>query len=140
MWTPEAIAAKRGLVQACAYKHWAKWRGTLDRSFLEDLEQEAWVASLAVDPEHPYLAQKLDDALRTASLLATGLSGQKLHDGPAPDLAAGAAGALRDPAGLAGAGADGTGDQHYVAPTASAHLAASDLSHAPRLVGAIVGE
>ena len=66
MWTPEAIAAKRGLVQACAYKHWAKWRGTLDRSFLEDLEQEAWVAALAVDPEHPYLAQKLDDALRTA--------------------------------------------------------------------------
>ena len=70
MWTPEAIAAKRGLIQARAYKHWAKWHGTLDRSFLEDLEQEAWVAALAVDPEHPYLPRSL--MTRCGSPFATG--------------------------------------------------------------------
>ena len=46
-WTAEEMTAKQGLIKARAYQHWRRWEGVLDRSFLDDLEQEAWGAAVA---------------------------------------------------------------------------------------------
>jgi hypothetical protein len=63
-WTPEALVAKQGLIQARAYQHWRQYKFALDNTFIADLEQEGWRVAFTSTPDDPLLSCKIDDALR----------------------------------------------------------------------------